>query len=90
MPDVKYRRWIEEMRNKRRLEMAEEKQNLAPLSPDDLKAVKAGVPYEKPEIIELTAEAVTTCNNGTFCIVGSGSDSCYDGTACIAGSKPIK
>ena len=67
--------------------MSDEKKQIDQLTRDDLKEVKGGIPYEKPELIDLS---ITTdddiCKKGRICRDG-GAD-CSSGYICSVGKDP--
>ena len=66
--------------------MTDEKKYPSKLSRDDLKEVKGGIPYEKPDLLELT-RAVTSCTTGKHCDNGhNGGESCDAGLVCSSGT----
>lgn len=65
--------------------MSKEKKGFDSLNRDDLKDVTGGVPYERPQIIDLI-EAIYTCNNGISCATGTDTN-CGVGFTCRAGKQ---
>jgi len=66
--------------------MSDEKKNFDQLSLDELGDVKGGIPYEKPELLELS-EGVTSCSTGVHCDSGfNGGERCATGLVCSTGS----
>ncbi len=62
--------------------MADDKKESGKLSREELKEVKGGIPYEKPELIEFDA-AKGTCKIGRICT--GGGDDCLHGKICNTG-----
>lgn len=54
------------------------------LSQEELKEVKGGIPYETPELYDISI-LNETCGTGRICSGGSGT-SCDDGQVCSKGS----
>jgi len=62
--------------------------NLESLSGDELREVKGGIPYEKPDLIDLSDPDVQ-CKIGVVCTSGDGiglNSKCDIGNACSIGS----
>ena len=73
--------------------MAEEKKDLvekkdsSQLSREELKEVKGGIPYVKPNLVEFVLGEGTTCGVGKHCDSGhNGGESCTTGLVCSTGS----
>ena len=66
--------------------MTDEKKNLNQLTREDLKEVKGGIPYEKPNLLELTGDG-TSCTVGIHCDSGhNGGEICSTGMTCSSGT----
>ena len=63
--------------------VVEEKKNPGQLTREDLKEVKGGIPYEQPDLIELS-NPLAECGVGRICAGGSGT-TCKDGSECTNG-----
>lgn len=65
--------------------MSEDKKKFVELMVDELKEIKAGMPYEKPSIIDFESAMVPGCDSGAGGC-GKGSGGCTDGGGCGSGS----
>ncbi len=63
--------------------MADKKKDAGKLSREEQKEVKGGIPYIKPELIELDA-AKRECSIGQLC--DTGGETCHHGKTCDTGS----
>ena len=59
------------------------------LTKEELKNVKGGIPYEKPELIDFEAASATYCKVGKHCESGDGSGNCISGRVCNSGSHGV-
>ena len=66
--------------------MTDEKNKFDELKQGELKDVTGGIPYETPDLVELSS-VNGTCGVGTLCSGGNGHD-CTDGTTCSKGGGP--
>lgn len=64
--------------------MQDNKQDFDQLNHEELKDAKGGIPYEKPNLVELDGD-VLTCKTGSHCESG-GNDYCGTGRICDTGS----
>jgi len=70
--------------------MADKKKKLDQLTLDELKDVKGGIPYERPDLLEFSAElSKTYCNIGSHCDDGENGN-CSNGLVCSLGSHGVE